>query len=66
MAAKLKELPLPTVNQMKRFAKKFSKKDWEKCCVEPLFVDAVSTSLDDAEFIAVKILSDDWIYEPET
>lgn len=62
IARKRKE---PSARQMKTFAKRFHPDDWKQCCTSSAFLQAVCDDLRAAEYIAVKILQDEWT-EPTT
>ncbi len=49
--------PWPTVYQMKQFAKKFKKSQWDQCAEIPEFLEAVCTNLDKAQNLAIQILN---------
>mgnify|MGYP001619543038 CR=1 FL=1 len=59
---KIKKVP-PSAKQMSKFARLFTKKQWEQCCEQPEFVDLVVEDIPKAQNIAIRILNDTYEIE---
>lgn len=46
----------PTAKQMKDFAARFTKKQWDELCFNVKFVNCISENLDEASLLAENIL----------
>ena len=45
----------PSADEMREFAKHFTKESWELCCSYPDFLDAVSNDIKEAGLVAMLI-----------